>query len=115
MPSIYLNLPKSESAKRDALVETTYAAAASVLKGMHIHTFVNEYDVMYCDGKPEANSTMTVITLEAGPMPVDKIEIIGSKMAEGVKAVMGDAQETTLVYHANGLDHLVINGKLIKR
>jgi hypothetical protein len=48
-------------------------------------------------------------------MPVDKIEVIGAHMTEAVKEVLGEDQGTTLVYHANQLDHIAINGKLIKR
>lgn len=115
MPSIYVNIPKSALAKSDALVEKVYGAAAAVIRGVHIYTYVNAYDVVYYDGKPQESPNMTVINLEAGPMPVDKIEVIGQGMAEAVKAVLGEDQGTTLVYHANGLDHIAVNGKLIKR
>lgn len=115
MPSIYVNVPKLDSQKKDQLVEKIYEAATTVLKVPHIFTFVNEYETVYENGKPWEAPKMTVINLEAGPMPVDKIEVIGAHMTEAVKAVLGEDQGTTLVYHANQLDHIAINGKLIKR
>lgn len=115
MPSMYLNVPKLETQKRDQLVQKLYEAATTVLKVPHIYTFVNEYETIYENGKPWEAPDMTVINLEAGPMPAEKIEIIGGHMADAVKAILGEGQGTTLVYHANQLDHIAINGKLIKK
>lgn len=115
MPSMYVNIPKYETAKREALVEKLYEAASKVIKGVTIYTYVNEYQTVYANGKPLEAPTMNVVNLEAGPMPVDKIEVIGELMAQAVKDVLGEEQGTTLVYHANGLDHISINGKLIKK
>lgn len=115
MPSMYVNVPKLEAEKRDQLVEKLYEAAAKVLKVPGIYTYVSEYDTVYKNGKPWPEASMAVINLEAGPMPADKIELIGGYLAEEVKACLGEEQETTLVYHANQLDHIAINGKLIKK
>ena len=115
MPSMYLNVPKLETQKRDQLVEKLYEAATTVLKVPHIFTFVNEYETIYENGKPWAAPNMNVINLEAGPMPADKIEVIAGHMTEAVKTVLGEEQGTTLVYHANQLDHIAINGKHIKK
>lgn len=115
MPSMYVNVPKLPVEKRDELVLKLYEAASTVLKVPGIYTFVNEYDTVYKNGTPWEAANMTVINLEAGPMPVDKIELIGAAIDGAVKAVMGEAQGATLVYHANGLDHIAINGKLIKK
>ena len=115
MPSIYLNVPKMETATRDRLVEGLYTAVAGVIKGPKIHTFVNEYEFLYENGKPHSGSEMTVVTLEAGPMPAEKIALIGGEMDKAVKAVLGESQGSTFVYHANQLDHLVINGQPLKK
>jgi phenylpyruvate tautomerase PptA (4-oxalocrotonate tautomerase family) len=115
MPSMYLNVPKLETAKRDQLVEKLYEAATTVLRVPHIYTFVNEYETVYENGKPWDAPNMNVVNLEAGPMPVEKIEVIAGHMTEAVQAVLGEDQGTTLVYHANALDHIAINGKLIKK
>lgn len=115
MPSMYVNVPKLEAQKKDQLVEKLYEAAAKVLKVPGIYTYVSEYETVYKNGKPWPEVNMTVINLEAGPMPADKIETIGGYLAEEVKACLGEDQETTVVYHANQLDHIAINGKLIKK
>lgn len=115
MPSMYLNVPKLGIETRDQLVEKLYEAATTVLKVPHIYTFVNEYETVYENGKPWAAPHMNVINLEVGPMPAEKIEVIAAHMTDAVKAVLGEEQGTTLVYHANQLDHIAINGKLIKK
>jgi len=115
MPSMYVNVPKLPEKKRDELVLKLYEAATTVLKVPGIYTYVNEYDTLYKNGKPWEAANMTVINLEAGPMPVDKIELIGTAIDGAVKATFGEEQGSTLVYHANGLDHIAINGKLIKK
>lgn len=115
MPSMYVNVPKLAEPTRDQLVEKLYEAATTVLKVPAIYTFVKEYDTVYKNGKPWEAPNMTVVNLEAGPMPVDKIEAIGAALADAVKASLGEDQGATLVYHANGLDHISINGKLIKK
>jgi len=115
MPSMYVNVPKLAQPTRDQLVEKLYEGATTVLKVPAIYTFVKEYDTIYKNGKPWEAPNMTVINLEAGPMPVEKIETIGAALADAVKSVLGEKQGTTMVYHANGLDHIAINGKLIKK
>lgn len=115
MPSMYVNVPKLETEKRDLLAEKLYEAATVVLKVPHIFTFVNEYETVYHNGKPWETPNMTVVNIEAGPMPVDKIEVIGAELDKAVKAVFGEEQKCTMVYHGNGLDHIAIGGKLIKK
>lgn len=115
MPSMYVHIPKMEKAARETLVAKLYGAAAAVIKGPDIYTYVTEYETLYKNGLPCPDPTMNVVNLEAGPMPVEKIELIGAGMAQAVKETLGEAQGTTLVYHANGLDHIAINGKLIKK
>ena len=115
MPSMYVNVKKLDAGTKDVLAEKLFDAAATVLRVPHIFGFVNEYETLYNNGKPWEIPNMTVINLEAGPMPVEKIEVIGAAMAEAVKAALGEDNQCTLVYHANGLDHIAINGKLIKK
>ena len=115
MPSMYLNVPKMEAEKKNALVKGLYEAATTVLKVPHIFTFVNEYETVYNNGEAWENPTMNVINLEAGPMPAEKIETIAGHMTAAVKTALGEEQGLTLVYHANQLDHIAINGNLIKK
>ena len=115
MPSMYLNVPKMETEKKNALVKGLYDAASTVLKVPHIYTFVNEYETVYNNGEAWETPNMNVINLEAGPMPVEKIETIAQNLTAALKAALGEEQGLTLVYHANALDHIAINGKLIKK
>ncbi len=115
MPSMYVNVPKMEAAQRDTLAAKLFEGASKVLRGMDIHTYVNEYATLYHNGQPSDSTDMTVINVEAGPMPVEKIEVLGQNIDEAVKAVFGAQQGCTMVYHGNGLDHLSINGKLLKK
>ena len=115
MPSMYVNVPKLETAKRDALAEKLYGAISSVIKGATIYTFVQEYETVYKDGKPWEAPTMLTVNVEAAKMPYEKIEVIAQGMTAGAREVLGEEQGVTMVYHANGLDHIAINGKLIKK
>ncbi len=115
MPSMYLHIPKMDKEVKETLVAKLYGATAAVIKGPDIGTYVTEYETVYKNGLPCQAPTMNVVNLEAGPMPVEKIEQIGAGMAQAVKDVLGEEQELTFVYHANGLDHIAVNGKLIKK
>ncbi len=114
MPSMYVNIPKMEKETKEKLVKDLYEASATVLKVPAIYTFVNEYDTVFKNGE-ECEAPMMIINMEAGPMPADKIELMGEAMTNAIKNVMGEEQSNTMVYHANGLDHIAVNGKLIKK
>ncbi len=117
MPSMYVYGPKLDDQTRDSLVEKIYAATVPVFKGEKgpvIHTYVNEYEYLYDNGK-RVDSPMVVVNMEAAPLPVEKIEIMGQGIHTAVTEVCGAQKESTFVYHANGLDHIAINGKLLKK
>ena len=113
MPSMYVNVPKIEQSQKDALAAQLYDAAVPVLKVPEIFTYVNEYETIYQNGKPSADQKMMVINIEAGPMKAEKIETLSGALLEVVKSVLGEDKKLTLVFHANDLDHIAINGKLI--
>lgn len=113
MPSMYVNTPKLEQSQKDDLVSKLFDAAAPVLKVPEIFTYVNEYETIYLNGKPSSDQKMLVINLEAGPMKAEKIEILAGALLEVVQSVLGADKKLTLVFHANDLDHIAINGKLI--
>lgn len=118
MPAMYVNAPKLDPKTRDRLVEKLYEATIPVFKGPKgpaIHTFVNEYETLYENGKIEETPKMLVINMEASALPADKIELIAEGLSAAAKEVLGDGQGTTFVYHANGLDHIAMNGKLLKK
>ena len=113
MPSMYVNVPKMEQSKKDALVEKLYAAAAPILKVPHIFTFVNEYETLYQDGKPIADRQMIVANLEAGPTKEEKVNALGTEMMKAAQEVLGADHGFTLVYHDNALDRIAMGGKTI--
>lgn len=113
MPSMYVNVPKLEQAKKDALVEKLYAAAAPILKAPHIYTFVNEYETLYENGKPAEDQQMIVSNIEAGPTKEEKVNSLAAAMMEAVQEVLGKEHNFTLVYHDNALDRIAIGGVTI--
>lgn len=117
MPSIYVNVPKLEQEKKDALAKKAYEAAAAVLKGSDIYTFVKEYDTLYKNGEPQEDQKMVVANIEAGPIKpekmAEKVDAIAEKMLEGVKEVLGEDKNLTLIYHNNDLDRIAIGGKTL--
>ena len=117
MPGMYVHVSKLAPETRDLLAEKLYAGTIPVFKGEKgptIHTYFNEYDVVYDNGKLQEKKGIT-INLEASAMPVEKIELLAEGLTAGAKEVLGDDCHCTVVYHANGLDHIAMNGKLLKK
>jgi len=117
MPGMYVNLSKLDTQTRDLLAEKLYAGTVPVFKGEKgpaIHTYFNEFETLYENGKPLAKKDVT-INMEASTMPVEKIELLAEGLTAAVHEVLGEDCGCTVVYHANGLDHIAMNGKLLKK
>ncbi|MBP1757936.1 MAG: hypothetical protein H6Q61_185 [Firmicutes bacterium] len=118
MPGMYVNTTKLAPETRDLLAEKLFAGTVPVFrgeKGPKIHTYFNEYETVYENGKPLVEKKDITINLEASTMPVDKIELLAEGLTAAVKEVLGEECGCTFVYHANGLDHIAVNGKLLKK
>ncbi len=117
MPGMYVNMSKVTPETRDLLAEKLYAGTVPVFKGEKgpkIHIYFNEVDMVYENGKPLEKKDLT-INLEASAMPVEKIELLAEGLTAAVREVLGEECGCTFVYHANGLDHIAMNGKLLKK